>query len=62
VHVRMTVVTFVPVLLGLDVHPNLLDMRECAGKCLSGEDALQLVPPRHMQVDISRGDSLVAQA
>lgn len=43
-------------------HPNLLDMRECAGKCLSREDALQLVPQRHMQADISRVESLVAQS
>lgn len=61
-HFRMTVVTFVPALSGLDVHPNLLDMRECAGKCLRGEDALQLVAPRHMQADSSRRESSVAQA
>jgi hypothetical protein len=60
-----TVVTSGPRVSGLNVHPNLLDMRECAGKCLGGEVALQLVAPRHIQAgvgSISRGVSPVAQS
>lgn len=53
----MTVVTRFP-RVRLGVHPNLLDLRGCAGNCLSGKSAFQLVAPRHMQVDIWRGEVL----